>query len=176
LVAEALNNLGWIRATELNDRAGAIQLLEESLSLARQCGDQFSLQLVLDSLANQAYAKNDIDSAEDFQKESLSICGASGDRWALPSALEGFIRLAVGRGQFERALRLAAAAARLRDDAGAVQVPAERSQLDPFIERARASLAADIAAAAWRDGSRMTIADATSYALSLEFVQSGPVK
>ncbi len=176
LVAEALNNLGWIRATELNDRAGAIQLLEESLSLARQCGDQFSLQLVLDSLANQAYAKDDIDSAENFQKESLSICGASGDRWALPSALEGFIRLAVGRGQFERALRLTAAAARLRDDAGAVQVPAERSQLDPFIERARASLAADIAEAAWRDGSRMTIADATSYALSLEFVQSGPVK
>jgi predicted ATPase/DNA-binding SARP family transcriptional activator len=168
LLGEALNNLGWVRAFELKDRSSAGILLDESLSIARQCGDQWALQEVLDSIASLKAALGDIDAAEVFQEESLRICSALGDAWSLPRTLTGFVRIAVARGQAERALRLAGAAATLRHDVGMVLMTAERVQLDLLIELARAKLHPDLADGAWREGSQMTMNQAVGYALAHE--------
>jgi non-specific serine/threonine protein kinase len=165
LLAEALNNLGWIEGFELNNRFAAAQLLEESLSLARQCGDLWTLQEVLDSMAALKATEGDIDAAEIMQEESLRTNVALGDVWSLPRVLAGFTRLAMVRGQAERALRLAGAASRLRDDVGMVLMAAEDMQLSPLVRAARASLGSPKAEAAWADGLQMTMADAVSYAL-----------
>lgn len=172
-LGEALNNLGWVRAFELNDYSGAALLLDESLSIARKCGDQWALQEVLDSIANLKTATGDADAAEAFQEESLRICSALGDAWSLPRTLTGFVRMAVARGQAERALRLSGAAAKLRDDVGMVLMAAEQAHLDPLIEVARAKIPADLANAAWSEGSQMTMNEAVTYALSHEPVVIG---
>ena len=168
MLAEALNNLGWMRAFELGDLASSADLLHESLALARQCGDQWALMEVLDSVAHLRIAQGELDAAQASQEESLRICIALGDSWSAPRVLAGFIPIAIERGQPERALRLAAAAARLRDDVGMVVMPAEQAQLDPLIDRARASLDGGAAIDAWKEGSRMTMMDAAQYAFSPE--------
>src|SRR5260370_32650927 len=173
LLAEALNNLGWIRAFNLNDRSSAGVLLDESLLIARHCGDQWALQEVLDSIATLKTALGDVDAAEVFQEESLRICSGLGDAWSLPRTLTGFVRIAVARGQAERALRLSGAAAKLRDDVGMVLMTAEQAQTELLKEEARAQLPSDLADAAWREGSQMTMNDVVGYALSHEPVVLG---
>jgi tetratricopeptide (TPR) repeat protein len=173
LLGEALNNLGWIRAFYLNDRSTAGLLLDESLLIARQCGDQWTLQEVLDSIGNLKTALGEVDAAEGFQEESLRICSDLGDAWSLPRTLTGFVRMAVARRQAERALRLSGAAAKLRDDVGMVLMTAEQAELDLLIEVARGQLPSDLADAAWWEGSHMTMNDAVGYALSHEPVVLG---
>jgi predicted ATPase/DNA-binding SARP family transcriptional activator len=173
LLGEALNNLGWIRAFYLNDRSTAGLLLDESLLIARQCGDQWTLQEVLDSIGNLKTALGEVDAAEGFQEESLRICSDLGDAWSLPRTLTGFVRMAVARRQAERALRLSGAAAKARDDVGMVLMTAEQAELDLLIEVARAQLPSDLADAAWWEGSQMTMNDAVGYALSHEPVVLG---
>lgn len=170
LLAEALNNLGWIRAIELNSVSDAAELLDESLSLARQSGDLWTLQEVLDSVAALKLANGDVDAAEDLQQESLRTCAAIGDVWSLPRILAGFVRIAMVRGQPDKALRVGAAASRLRDEFGLVLMAAEEAQLGPLIESARASLAPDVAETAWRDGLQMSMAAAVDYALAAHAV------
>ncbi len=171
MLAEALNNLGWIRAFELDDLASSAELLSESLTVARQCGDQWALLEVLDSVAHLRMAESDIDAAQASQEESLRICIAIGDSWSAPRVLAGFVQIAIERGQPDRALCLAAAAARLRDDVGMVLMPAEQAQLDPLIDKARASLDRNAATDAWKEGSRMTMMEAVQFALSPEIAK-----
>src|SRR5260370_34333068 len=77
LLAEALINLGWIRAFNLNDRSSAGLLLDESLLIARHCGDQWALQEVLDSIANLKTALGDVDAPEYFKKRVCASAAAS---------------------------------------------------------------------------------------------------
>jgi predicted ATPase/DNA-binding SARP family transcriptional activator len=168
LLAEALNNLGWLRGVILNDAAPAALLLEESLSIARQCGDLWILNAVFDSMGNLERVQGRLDTAQAFQEQSVRTCTALGDAWSLPYNLEGFVKLASARNQSERALRIAGAAARLREDVGSIQLPGEKAQIEALIKEARAELPAAAADAAWRDGWQTTEADAVNYALSHE--------
>ena len=167
-LAEALNNLGWIRAFALNDPAAGRSLLDESLALARECSDQWALMEVLDSMASLCAVEGDIGGAEAYQLESLRLSIALDDAWSTPRVLAGFVRLAMARGHAERALRLAAAAAKLRHDTGTILMPSEETQLNPLIAEARASLPIETAERAWTDGSRWTMREAVEYALSPE--------
>ena len=165
LLGEALNNLGWLRGVILHDAAGAGPLLDESLSIARKSGDQWLLQTVLDSIGHLAMFEGRLDTAQTYQEESLRTCSMLGDAWILPYVLEGFTELACKRSQFERALRIAGAAARLRENVGSAQLPGEKGQVDTLIQHIRARLPASAADAAWRGGWHMTEADAIDYAL-----------
>ena len=164
-LAEALNNLGWFRAFALNDPAAGRPLLDESLALARECGDQWALMEVLDSVASLRAVDGDIGGAEAYQEESLRLCIALDDAWSTPRVLAGFVRLAMARGQAEKALRLAAAAAKLRHDTGTILMASEEAQLNSLIAEARASLPIETAERAWIDGSRWTMSEAVAYAL-----------
>ena len=168
LLAEALNNLGWLLGMIFNQAHEAVPLLEESLLIAGQNGNQWLHVAVLDSLGNLELAQGRLDAARAFQEESLRICRALTDRSSLPTALEGFVKLACASGQFERALCIAGAAARLRDEVGATGMPRENAEVEALIKQARSHLPESVADAAWRDGWQMTETDAISYALSNE--------
>ena len=165
-LAEALNSLGWVLGSHQKNTAAARPLLEEALTIARQCGDLWVQNAAFDSLANIEITEGNLDVAQALQENSVRTCTALGDAWALPYNLEGFVRLACARGQLERALRIAGSAARLRDDVGSIQLPGEKAQIVALIEGARAQLPAYIADAAWRGGWESTEAEAVSYALS----------
>jgi predicted ATPase/DNA-binding SARP family transcriptional activator len=166
LLAEALNNLGYIQGVMLNQPDEARPLIEESLSIARECGDQWLLHMVLDSIANIAQTQGRIDAAQEFQEESLRTASALNDAWALPYTLEGFVKLACERAFYERAVRIAGAAARLRHDTGAVQLPGEKAQIYLLVQSARSHLLAPDGDAAWQSGWQMSEREAVGYALS----------
>lgn len=168
LLGEALNNLGWVRGVILGDAVAARQLLDESLSIARQCGDLWLLNSVLDSVGNLEITQGNLDTAQAFQEEGLRICTALDAAWSLPHNLEGFVRLSCARHQFERGLCIAGAAARLREDVGSIQVPGDKAQIEMLIREARAHLPDRVGDAAWRNGWQMAEADAVEYSLSGE--------
>jgi hypothetical protein len=64
------------------------------------------------------------------------------------------------------ALRLAGAAAALRQSVGAPLPPAERARLDQNLEAARQAMSNTAGAAAWMEGWAMPAEKAIAYALS----------
>jgi hypothetical protein len=80
--------------------------------------------------------------------------------------LEEFGVLAAMTGQATRALRLAGAAAALRELHGMPLTPVVRSRLDLALSLARQALDTDAREAAWVDGRAMSREQAVAYALS----------
>ncbi len=79
--------------------------------------------------------------------------------------LHGLAMVAAGQGHSERALRLAAASARLRDAVSADVSPIEQAELDHALAPVRRVVAENVGAAAWAQGQAMTLEEAVSYAL-----------
>jgi predicted ATPase/DNA-binding CsgD family transcriptional regulator len=89
-----------------------------------------------------------------------------GERWGTALGLEGLAMLAVEEGQFERALRLAGAAAALRQVIGAPAYPAERVALERWLPAARQALGHAAAEVAERAGHSLAAEEALVEALS----------
>jgi hypothetical protein len=68
------------------------------------------------------------------------------------------------QGQSERALTLAGAADRLREEIGSPLPPAERAALDETLDRARKMLDKSRQAVAWNEGKNMSLEEAVEYA------------
>lgn len=165
-LAEALNNLGWLRVMDLGDHESGAPLLHEGLRVARDCGDQYTLMEVLDSLAHLQMRAGDFDAARKLQEECLLTCEQIGDSWGLPRVLFGFVRLALAQGDAERALRLAASAERFRQEVGMTLMSLEQALLDRDVAAATATLGADREREAWAAGALMTRSECVAYALS----------
>ena len=99
-------------------------------------------------------------------EESLLINQELGDRTAIAYCLEDFAGLAAGTGHSERALRLAGAAAALRDSIGGPLPAGEQAALDLTLEPARQSLDEARQTAAWEGGRSMTTEAAIAEALA----------
>ena len=89
----------------------------------------------------------------------------SGARFAANS---NFASLAAGTGYPERALRLAAAAAALREDIGGPLPDGEQAALDLTLEPARSSLDEAERAAAWESGLALSMEEAVAEALETQ--------
>jgi predicted ATPase/DNA-binding NarL/FixJ family response regulator len=108
----------------------------------------------------------DLDTARALFTEVL-LGGAlqRGERWGTALGLEGFAMLAVEQGLFERAVRLAGAAAALRQVIGAPAYPAERVALQRWLPTAQKALGAASAEAAERAGRALAAEQALAEAL-----------
>jgi hypothetical protein len=80
--------------------------------------------------------------------------------------LEGLAKVAAGQTHTKRALRLAAASARLRDAARAEASPIEQAELDRALALVRPVLGDIESGAAWAEGHEMTQERAVGYALA----------
>jgi DNA-binding CsgD family transcriptional regulator len=87
-----------------------------------------------------------------------------GERWGTALGVEGFAMLAIAEGHFERGLRLAGAAAALRQVIGAPAYPAERVALQRWLPLALTKLG-EAAAHAEQAGRQLTAEDALGEAL-----------
>jgi predicted ATPase/DNA-binding CsgD family transcriptional regulator/tetratricopeptide (TPR) repeat protein len=93
---------------------------------------------------------------------------ALGGRARLAMPIEGLAQVAAAAGRAAQAIRLAGAAAALRDTHAAPPTPTERGQLDRWLSRARASIGARAAEAAWEAGRRLTTDEAVAEALAVD--------
>lgn len=163
-VATALKELGVLYC-QRGDCERAQELLEESLALKRELGHKPGIAFMLHYLGRVAIYQEREEDSRALLQESLAMSHQFGFKLPMAESLEGFVELALAQRQPERALRLAAAASALRIAIGAPLAPVAQPAFDDCVAQARGQLGRK-AAAVWRSGSRMTIDDAVTYALS----------
>jgi hypothetical protein len=109
--------------------------------------------------------EGDIDQAEQLCRAGLRIRRELSDKRGLVSCLEASGEVAQAQDRSERAMRLCAAAAAVRDALGVSLSPVERVQLDRTLTSARTQLGEAAFAAAWSSGAVMGLEQAVAYAL-----------
>jgi predicted ATPase/DNA-binding CsgD family transcriptional regulator len=158
-----LGNLG-LAAAYLGDHDLALTRLTEGLAIIRRLGDTARVANALANLGMLALFRGQVGEARDRYAESLRILEGLGEPQGLAECLEGFAAIEAGRSDWGRALRLAGAAAGLRESSGAPQRPWSRRVVDEWLDRARAALG-EAAEPAWSAGRSMTVGQAVALAL-----------
>jgi adenylate cyclase len=164
-VGQLLNNLALVIRYQ-GDSDTARQILEESVAVRRALGDKWGIANSLSSLTNLLVHLGEYEGVQDMLDESLRINQELGDRAAIAYCLEDFASLAAGTGHPVRALRLAGAAAALREDIGGPLPDGEQAALDRTLEPARASLDEAGRVAAWESGQALSLDVAITEALN----------
>jgi predicted ATPase/serine/threonine protein kinase len=150
-VAWSLNNEGDIARAE-GDSAAARTLYQQGLGIFRELDDHWGVATTLADLGTLAREQRDCATADSLYKESLRIFRELGHKRGIARLLECFACLAAAQSQATRALRLAGAAAALRQGIGAPRPPADQNRLETLLDPARKSLSEAAAADAWCEG------------------------
>jgi predicted ATPase/serine/threonine protein kinase len=154
--AWALNHQGDI-ARDQGDAVAARRLYEQSLASFRELNDNWGVGGSLADLGNLAREQQDYRTADTLYRESLQVFRKLEHKRGIARLLESFACSAAAQSESERSLRLAGAAAALRQNIGAPLVPAEQVKLEQSLEAARRSLPIATARNAWLEGWVMPI-------------------
>ena len=171
--AWSVNQQGDI-AREQGDLAAARGLYQQALAVFRQVGDRWGSARSLTDLGYVCCDERDYATAHDVYAEAVEIFAELGHRRGIARALEGCACLAAAQGDAARALRLAAAAAQLRQFVSAPLPQAEQRKLDEKLSAAREKLSEVDGNNAWREGSAMPLEKAIQY--SLEKIATGELQ
>jgi predicted ATPase/serine/threonine protein kinase len=165
-VAWSLNHQGDVTRDQ-GDTAAARLLYQQSLASFRELGDLWGVAGCLADLGNLARDQRDYCRAHSLYRESMGIFQKLEQKRGIARLLECFACSAAAQFQPERSLRLAGAAAALRQTLGAPLTPAEQSNFEKVLAPARQALANTAApTAAWFEGWGMPIEQAIEEALS----------
>lgn len=163
-VANSLNNLGELALMQ-EAHGEARRYLDEAVRIYRDIGDRWSLGNTVLTLGNVLRGQGDYAAAYPLYRESLQIYRDLGDRRALAYLLESIGGLLSLQGRAERAIRLAGAAAALRERLLTPLSAAEQSQLDQALAPAQQALGTDAASAAMEAGRSLPLDEAINEAL-----------
>src|SRR5262249_4906846 len=154
------------RAVHLQgDYRAARALYDESLGLRQRLGDREGLGMCLALTGMLAFHEGKHDEARLLGTRALAMAHELRYGWVTAVELAQLAALDAATGLAERAVRLAAAAARLAG-ALAVQInPDYRVALDSALDRAQRELGPAAYAALWAEGQAMTTDQAVAYAL-----------
>jgi len=162
--AWSINQQGDV-AREQGDVSAARMFYQRALSAFREAGDPWGAARSLTDLAYIDCEQGDHLAAHGACREALEIFAGLGNRRGMARALEGSACLALAQGHTERALKLAAAAARLRQ---LISVPlrhAEQAKLDQMLLPAWEALSQADGKRAWTEGSTMSLEKAIQFSL-----------
>jgi tetratricopeptide (TPR) repeat protein len=162
--AWCVNQQGDIARAQ-GDVAAARGLYQRALAAFRDAGDPWGSGRSLTDLAYIAGGQGDHVAAHAACREALEIFASLGHRRGIARALEGSAFLALAQGQAKRALKLAAAAAHLRQSISAPRHPAEQYRLDETLLPAWKSLSEAEGKSAWEEGTAMSLENAIQYSL-----------
>jgi non-specific serine/threonine protein kinase len=165
--AMALNILG-----EAFDWAGdhkrALALSIESLAIRREIGDRWAIASSVNNIANATLSSGNPSSAAELYRECLNIWAEFGDRWRIAYVLDGLAGVAAITGQPERALRLAGAAAGIRDAIGSPYAHPFQQRVERWLDPARRRLTEPLLSSSRAAGYTLTLEQAIAYALTDE--------
>ncbi len=133
----------------------AFELCTESLAIRRALGDKGGCAHTLLVLAWVETAQRRLSQAVIACKESLAIREATGDRKGIAQALEGLARVAEITSDSTSAVRLLAAANRLRAGAGSRPAPPEHAEIERVSAHLRSVLGESAFDSAWAEGTEM---------------------
>ena len=149
--AWALNHQGDV-ARDQGDSAAARSLYEQSLADFRELGDRWGVAGSLADLGNLAREQHDYRTADAQYRESLELFQELEHKRGIARLLESFACSAAAQSQPERGLRLAGAAAALRQSIGAPLTSEEQAKFERGLEPARKGLSTTAGRTAWLEG------------------------
>ncbi len=162
--AWSINQQGDIGRAQ-GDLAAARGLYQRALSAFREAADPWGIARSLTDLAYVDRVQGDHSAARAEYREALEIFSGLGYQRGIARTLEGSAGLAMAQGRAERALKLAAAAARLRQAIRAPRHQAEQLKLDQTLLPAWKSLSDAKGKRAWAEGHAMSLEAAIHYCL-----------
>ncbi|MGC2333005.1 MAG: tetratricopeptide repeat protein, partial [Candidatus Acidiferrales bacterium] len=166
-VAWSLNSQGDV-ARDQGDSVAARTLYEQGLAIFRELDDRRGIAGTLADLGSLAREQRDCPTAYLLHRESLNVFRELDHKRGIARLLECFSCTAAAQLQAERSLRLAGAAAALRQNIGAPLTPTEQVKLEVFLDPARRALTSTVGAKAWLEGWVMPVEKAVEEALALE--------
>jgi predicted ATPase/serine/threonine protein kinase len=150
-VAWSMNHQGDV-AREQGDSTAAWKLYEQALAIFRELGDRWGIAGTLADLGNLAMEQHDFPKSHSLYRESLRIFQELEHKRGIARLLECFACSAAAQVQAERSLRLAGAAAALRQNIGAPLTPAEQAKLEASLASTRQILTNTAGTTAWLEG------------------------
>jgi predicted ATPase len=155
-IAWALNHQGDA-ARDQGDSTAARSLYQSSLAIFRELDDRWGIASSLADLGHLAREQKDYRAADSLYLESFNMFHALEHKRGIARLLESFACSAAEQSDLERSLRLAGAAAALRESIGAPLTPSEQTKLERALEPTRRGLATAASRTAWLEGWVMPI-------------------
>jgi predicted ATPase len=150
-VAWSTNYQGDV-ARDQGDSATARTLYEQGLAMFRQLDDPWGIAGTLADLGSLSREEGNYRPAHSLYQESIRIFQQLDHKRGIARLLECFACSAAAQCEAERSLRLAGAAAALRQNIGAPLTPAEKTTLETSLYRSRQALINTACSAAWSEG------------------------
>ncbi len=150
-VAWSLNYQGDV-AGDHGDTAAARSLYEQGLGIFRELNDHWGIACTLADLGSLAREQGNYSNARSLYGESIKLFQELDHKRGVARLLECSACLAAAQLEAERSLRLAGAAAALRQNIGAPLTPAEQAKLEASLQAAREALTDSVGAKAWLEG------------------------
>ena len=134
-----------------------------------QSGDAMGAGSLLTDLGGLSLSHGEVSRGIDFFRQATDAFQQhGGHRRGLARVLEGFALAASLDGDAQRAIRLAGAAAALRNALGTPLTPAEQQQVTSGLEIAHAQLSPAARSQAWSEGWTMTLDQAIEFGLNAD--------
>jgi predicted ATPase len=150
------------------DFVSARSLYERALAIFWELGDRWGIAGTLADLGSLARELRDYPTAHSLYRESIKIFQELEHKRGIARMLECFACSAAAQSDAERALRLAGAAAALRQHIGAPLTPNEHIKLEACLEPARQALPNNASAMEWLQGWGLPVDKAIAEALITE--------
>jgi predicted ATPase len=166
-VAWSMNYQGDV-ARDQGDSAAARRLYEQGLAIFRELGDRWGIAGTLADLGSLAREQGNHPTARSLYRESIKIFQELDHKRGIARLLECFACSAAVQLEAERSLRLAGAAAALRQNIGAPLTPAEQAKLEASLHPARQALTNTVGVTAWLEGWAMPVEKAIEEVLMPE--------
>lgn len=161
--AWSINQLGDVERAS-GEMTRARQCYERALAAFRNAEDPWGSARSLADLGCIRLAEGRLNDSRAAFRESLGIFGELRHRRGVARVLEGYATLALAGGEATVALRLAAAASRIRKQIDAPLPRDEQACLEETVRTARALLPVSQSEEAWTEGAAMSLEEAIAYA------------
>ena len=166
-VAWSLNYQGDV-ARDQGDWASARTSYERGLAMFRELDDRWGIAATLADLGSLEREQRNYPRVHSLYRESIKIFQELGHKRGIARLLECFACSAASQFQGERSLRLAGAAAALRQNIGARLTPSEQAKLETSLHPARQGLTYTAGVRAWLEGWDLPVEKTIEEVLALE--------
>ena len=165
--AWSINQMGDVKCAS-GEMAKARQCYERAQAAFRDAHDPWGSARSLADLGCIELAEGRLNEARAALRESLEIFEGLQHRRGVARVLAEYATLALAAGEAAAALRLAAAAARIRKQIDVLLPPDEQACLEKTVQSAKALLHVSQSEQAWTEGTAMSLEEAIMYAMRLE--------
>jgi non-specific serine/threonine protein kinase len=171
LLAQALADCGRT-AFLMDDLTLARELLQEAVDMSREHGSGRTRALACWALGLVQCDRGEHDAAEALLVEALAIQRSLKSKQGIYQTLQGFLRLAGGREQWHRVMRLGGALEAIRAEVGlpGMEATVTTQRRERLLGKARRALGVAVAERLRTEGRALTLETAVDYALSDEFL------